>query len=84
MKLFRMVLARIAVLLLLFGAAVLVKWYAYVTTDTDPYDELGIKLNAHMPAFMREWGCSRLKGKFHDEIPPYGCAIPVENDWVWK
>lgn len=80
----QMIAAGAAALVLLLGMAVFVKWYSYVTTDTNPHDELGIKLNAQMPAALRDWGCGRLKEKFSDEIPPYGCAVPVGNDWVWK
>ncbi|WP_375464718.1 hypothetical protein [uncultured Methylobacterium sp.] len=49
------------------------KWYSHVTAGSSPYDEIGIDVNARLPAPIREWGCARIMERFPRAVPPYGC-----------
>lgn len=56
-----------------------VQYYYYVAIDETPYDDIGIMINAHVPSFIREWGCARLKERFPNQLPPAGCETQPEN-----
>ncbi|TBN47683.1 hypothetical protein EYR15_16020 [Hansschlegelia quercus] len=58
------------------------RWHSYVVNTTDPYDEVGISLNAAAPGPINAWGCARLKATFEGRaLPPYGCTGP---DGGWR
>ncbi|WP_026868686.1 hypothetical protein [Inquilinus limosus] len=66
------------------GAAVVsgFTWYRYVTNTESPYDEIGIALNSHMPATLRDWGCAQLKTRFGSGLPPHGCQAADGKAWA--
>lgn len=58
------------------------RWHSYVTNTVDPYDEVGVSLNAAAPGPINAWGCERLKATFAGRaIPPHGCSGP---DGGWR
>ena len=63
-------------MILLVAAIVLIggRWYMYVAHGENPYDEVGIELNARMPAPLRGWGCARITQRFPGTIALYGCT----------
>lgn len=50
------------------------QWYRWATAGDSPYDEVGIDLNAYMPAPLHDWACGRIAQRFPGSLPPYGCA----------
>ena len=71
----------------LVGAAGLIgyRWYAYVTNADgakDPYDEVGIALNARMPGPLNAWGCRQLQQHFGKMLPPFGCGRADGRSWM--
>ncbi len=80
-RLLRAILGIVAVIVLVI-AAVLGWWLWHVTNGSDPFEPLGMEINAMLPAAMNEWGCDQLQARFGDQRAPYGC---VAADWVsWK
>jgi hypothetical protein len=58
------------------------RWYSYVNTKTNLYDETGIQLNSAMPAPIRKWGCDKLHGNFANALPPHGCQSDDGKSWM--
>jgi hypothetical protein len=74
----------VAVVVIAFFAIVLGRWYQYVTSAPQPYDEVGIELNRYMPGFLNKWGCDQLKARFGRQVPPYGCQAESGNGLQWR
>ena len=64
----------IAALILVGLATPCWQWYRWATAGDSPYDEIGIDVNAYMPAPLRGWACGRIAQRFPGSIPPYGCG----------
>lgn len=80
-RVMRVILGIVGVIFLVI-AAVLGWWLWHVTSGSDPFEPLGMEINAMLPAAMNEWGCDQLQARFDDQRAPYGC---VAADWVsWK
>jgi hypothetical protein len=71
-KLLQVVCVVLIGIVIMFGG----RWYRYVASSDTPYDEVGITLNGYMPGPLRSWGCGKLKARFSNQVPPYGCAGP--------
>jgi len=63
--------------LVMFGG----RWYMYVAQSDTPYDEVGIALNGYAPGPLRTWGCNKMKERFSNQLPPYGCASADGRSW---
>jgi len=72
------------VCVILIGVIVMIggRYYRYVANSDTPYDEVGIMLNGYMPGPVRSWGCGKLKARFPDQLPPYGCAGADPRTWA--
>lgn len=49
------------------------QWFRWAAAGDSPYDEVGIGLNAYMPAPLHDWACGRIAQRFPGSLPPYGC-----------
>jgi hypothetical protein len=70
------------VLVVAFCFIICGKWYFYVTSDGNVYDEIGIQLNSRMPLPLRKWGCDQLQARFPQSLPPYGCSATNGLGWI--
>ena len=57
------------------------RWYYYVAHAENPFDEVGISLNAMVPGPLNAMGCKLLRDRFEKmAIPPMGCG----NETSWQ
>lgn len=77
-KFLQLITVIIVGIVVMFGG----RWYMYVARSETPYDEVGIALNGYMPSPLRSWGCHKMRARFANQLPPYGCAGPDGRNWL--
>lgn len=77
-RLLTILIAAVLALVLVMGG----RWYIYVTSADQPYDEVGIAITQFMPAPLRAWGCAQLEARFATALPPMGCSGEDGRRWM--